>query len=109
MGEKMTEYKHEYIIMGKSNCTYCTMAVAVLIEENVSFSYQLYDGESGKDVVIEKVKQLTNNTVSPKTFPQIFHNVNGKLHYVGGCGDLHTYLDHINYITASQYELDFKV
>jgi len=71
-----------YILFVKESCTYCTMAVQLLEEKNLSYKSIAF--EPDQETVLQEVKEA----YAWNTVPMIFYRNGNLIKFVGGYTDL---------------------
>jgi len=94
----------QFIIFGKSNCEYCSMAVKLLINENKNYCYVNMNVLHNKKInsIKKFIEYSTNNY---KYIPVIFYNGI----FIGGYSELKIFLTRYNKLNLSYKKNDFKI
>lgn len=74
-----------YIIFGKENCNYCTLAKALLDNNDIDYSYKDVTDENDMKLLLD-LAEMTGVVV--KTVPQIFIADDYKYTHIGGYKEL---------------------
>lgn len=74
-----------YIIFGKENCNYCTLAKALLDNNDIEYSYKDLADEGNMKLLLDLAEM---SGVVVKTVPQIFIAENYKYSHLGGYREL---------------------
>lgn len=74
-----------YIVFGKENCNYCTLAKALLDNNDIDYSYKDVSDENDMKLLLD-LAEMTGVVV--KTVPQIFIAHDYKYTYIGGYKEL---------------------
>ena len=70
-----------YIVFGKENCNYCTLAKALLDNNDIDYSYKDITDENDMKLLLD-LAEMTGVVV--KTVPQIFIADDYKYTHIGG-------------------------
>ena len=74
-----------YIVFGKENCNYCTLAKALLDNNDIDYSYKDVTDENEMKLLLDLAEMAG---VVVKTVPQIFIAHDYKYTYIGGYKEL---------------------
>lgn len=81
----------EYIVYGKTSCTYCEAAKNLLASKGEEFTYKQIGVDTTKEELIEVCQKFN---VVPRTVPQIFCDNGNVINYVGGYDALQNFIKH---------------
>ena len=82
-----------FVIYGKPNCQYCTMAKQLLEMRGQPFAYLTLDEDYSLESLTTAVTEKTG--VAPRTFPQIFMMEDDNSKHVGGFTELREFMAQI--------------